>query len=102
VFSGENVKIVLGWTSSHTLRPDECFQVVMHWTEQGNEVVEAPVCVQRSDWFVDSSLYGRADMETERLHYWSVRLARKETDAEGNETLVPFSPSSEEWSFYWK
>jgi hypothetical protein len=36
------------------------------------------------------------------LYSWSVLVARKGTDAEGNESYEPLSPASEEWTFYWK
>jgi len=92
----------LAWTSSHTLKPDECYLITMRWTEQGVPLVEQPVCIQDTRWFVDRSLHLRADQITERIYLWSVRLARKGTDASGNITYVPFSPSSGERSFHWK
>ena len=101
MFTGETADIELTWSGSHLLQPSEYYMVHVRWTENG-----APnfteVSVQGTSWFVSELLYLRADLETERVYYWSVHLARKETDAEGNETFVPFSPSSEERSFYWK
>jgi hypothetical protein len=102
LFAEETAKIELAWTSNHTLKPDECFQVNMRWTEQGAEVLESPVCIQSTSWFVTSLLYLRADLETERAYYWSVRLAREEINAEGSRSFVPLSPASEERFFYWK
>jgi len=102
VFSGENARIELVWSSNHTLRSDECFQIIMRWTEKGLPVVEQPQCIQGTSWYVDKSLYLRADQVTERVYFWSVRLARRGTDANGNLTYLPFSPSSEERSFFWK
>ena len=90
----------LGWTASHTLKPDECFLVTLRYTQQGSPAV-TQTCVQQAQWYVDKALYGLADQETKRAYYWSVRLARKGVDADGKETYTPFSPPSEEWVFYW-
>lgn len=101
LFSGESANIELGWLSNHTLKPNEYFVVHVRWTENGApNFTEASV--QGTTWFVSKLLYLRADLETERRYYWSVYLARKESDAEGNEIFVPLSPSSEERFFYWK
>jgi hypothetical protein len=58
--------------------------------------------VQETVWNVDKLLYLRADQETERKYYWSVRIVRKRTDASGQETFVPLSLPSEERTFYWR
>jgi hypothetical protein len=100
-FSGEKEFIKLAWTSSHTLKPDEFYELALHWTENGAPA-RNEVYLQETSWFVDEQLYLRADQETERIYYWSLRLVRKELDAEGKEEYLPFSPSSEERSFYWK
>jgi len=91
----------LGWQSSYTLRPDECYLVAIRYTSQGNEQTTR-VCVQETYWFVDKGLYGLADQETGRAYHWNVRLARKAVDADGKETYTPFSSPSEEWTFYWQ
>jgi hypothetical protein len=100
-FVGHKAIIKLAWSSSHVLAPDECYLVLLHWTEEG-----APsgtqVCVQRTFWYMDQTLYLRADQVTERVYEWSVRLVRKEVDAEGNETLIPLGPASEEMFFHWR
>jgi hypothetical protein len=101
VFRGQTASIELVWRSSHTLKPDECYVIVLRWTEGGAPASERR-CIQATSWFVDSQLYLRADQETERLYQWSVSLARKQTDPEDGEQFVPFSPSSEEWLFFWK
>jgi hypothetical protein len=101
LFSGEDAVIKLAWRSGHTLARDECFLVTLRWTESGAPA-ENPACVQQTYWYVDEQLYLRADQETERIYYWSVRLARRTTDADGGTEFIPFSPSSEERSFYWK
>lgn len=100
-FRGEKAFIKLVWTSSYVLKPDECYLVMLHWTEKGVPA-STQVCIQGTFWFVDESLYLRADQTTDRLYYWSVRLVQKGTDAEGNESFVPLSPSSEEWIFHWR
>jgi hypothetical protein len=101
VFSGEEATIELSWLGGDALRPNEYYVVRVRWTEDGAQAfTEVPR--QSTSWFVDSSLYARADLDAERLYFWSVRLARKETDAEGSETYVPVSPFSEERSFDWK
>ncbi len=101
VFHGAEAKIELGWESAYTLAPDECFLITVRWTENGSPA-GTRVCVQRLSWFVDAGLYLRADQETERIYYWSVSLARKTTDAEGNEQYTPLGPPSEERTFFWK
>ncbi len=101
VFNGAEANIELGWSSTHTLAPDECFLIGLRWTENGSPA-GIQVCVQRTSWFVDAGLYLRADQETERVYYWSVSLARKTTDADGNAQYTPLSPASEERSFFWK
>jgi hypothetical protein len=98
---GESDTFRLAWQSGHTLKPDECFLITIRYTNTGSEI-KLPVCVQATQWWVDESLYLQADQETDRVYYWSVAAARMETDEEGNETYVPLSASSEEWSFYWR
>ena len=98
---GDRDTFKLAWRSSHTLKPDECFLVTVRYTNAGSEV-NLPVCVQATYWWVDEALYLQADQETDRVYNWSVRIARIETDEEGNETYVPLGASSEEWSFYWR
>jgi len=100
LFSGDSAKIELAWTSKHTLKPNECFLVTVRWTEGGART-STQVCVQATSWFVDESLYLRADQETDRVYDWSVQLAREETDESGQETFSPFSPSGGERSFHW-
>ena len=100
-FNSEKAYIKLSWTSSHTLRPNEYYELLLRYTHQGVSVV-LPVHVQETFWWVDKALYLQADQETQFVYYWSVRLVRKEVDAEGKETYVPLSPASEERSFYWK
>jgi RNA polymerase subunit RPABC4/transcription elongation factor Spt4 len=91
----------LAWRSSHTLKPDECYLVMVRYTHDGGQI-NLPVCVQETYWWVDRALYLQADQETQRVYFWNVRLARKETDADGNQTFLPLSPASDEWSFYWR
>jgi hypothetical protein len=98
---GEDAKIELAWSSGHTLQIDECFLITIRWTELGAPA-STQVCVQTTSWFADAGLYLRADQETDRVYDWSVRLARTETDENGQEVFVPFSPSSDEQSFYWR
>ena len=90
----------LGWTTGYTLKPGECFLITLRYTQQGNAAM-TQTCVQETQWYVDKALYGLADQETKRAYYWSVRLARKEVDANGKETYTPFSPPSAERVFYW-
>ena len=91
----------LGWQSSYTLKPDECYLITVRYTHQGNAGA-TQICVQETSWYVDKGLYGLADQETGRIYYWNVRLARKSVDADGKETYTPFSLPSEEWIFYWQ
>jgi RNA polymerase subunit RPABC4/transcription elongation factor Spt4 len=100
-FSGSNAIIRLAWRSTHTLAADECFLVDLRWTE-GGAPASNEACVQETHWYVDGLLYLRADQETGRIYYWTVRLARRQTDSEGNTTFVAFSDPSEERTFYWK
>jgi RNA polymerase subunit RPABC4/transcription elongation factor Spt4 len=100
-FSGVKAIIKLAWSSSHTLKPGECYLVTVRWTE-GGAPTGTENCVQEMFWFVVESLYLRADQETDRLYRWSVRVVRKETDSNGEAVFVPLSSSSEERSFYWE
>jgi hypothetical protein len=100
-FDGDNAIIKLAWSSSHTLRQDECYRVTLRWTE-GGAPASTDACVQETSWFVPETLYLRADQETDRVYYWSVQVVQPQTDADGNATYVPLSVSSEERSFYWK
>ena len=91
----------LGWTASNTLKSDECFLITIRWTQEGNAAA-MPICVQEPYWYVQKdALYGKADQQTGRAYYWSVRLARKGVGADGKETYIPFSSHSAEWVFYW-
>ena len=98
---GQNDIFRLAWGSGHTLKPDEFFELTVRWTE-GGAPASSPYYLQQTFWFVDDGLYLRADQETDRVYYWSVRLVRKGTDSEGNEVYVALSSSSEEWSFFWR
>ena len=100
-FDGVRSTIKLAWQSSHTLLPDEFYEVTLRYVHLGGDVT-IPVHLQETFWFVDKGLYLQADQETERVYQWSVRVVRKETDADGNEVVTPLSPPSEEWSFYWR
>ena len=100
-YGGRDAIIKLVWTSSHTLKPSECYLVTVRWTEQG-AMAANEVCVQETLWFMPESLYLRADQETDRVYFWSVEVARRSTDSEGNQRFVPFSQASEEWSFHWR
>lgn len=100
-FDGVRATIKLAWQSNHTLEPDEFYEVTMRYVHLGGDVVE-PRYVQETFWFVDKGFYLQADQETDRVYYWSVRVVRKETDADGNEKVTPLSSASEEWSFYWR
>jgi RNA polymerase subunit RPABC4/transcription elongation factor Spt4 len=98
---GESSIFRLAWRGNHTLKPDEFYEVTLRWTEGGAPASDQKH-LQQTFWFVDQALFLRADQETDRIYYWSVRVVRKGTDAEGNAAFSPLSPSSEEWSFYWR
>jgi hypothetical protein len=100
-FDGIRATIKLAWQSSHTLLPDEFYEVTLRYVHLGGDVL-MPVQVQETFWFVDKQLYLQADKETDRVYHWSVRVVRKETDSDGNELVSPLSPVSEEWSFFWR
>ena len=75
--------------------------MTVRWTERGAQA-STQVCIQATFWFVDSSLYLRADQETDRMYSWSVQLAREEPSESGQQAYAPFSPFSEERSFRWR
>ncbi len=100
-FDGEKAIIKLAWSSNYFLQPDQCYLVTLRWTERGAPASNL-TCVQDKNWFVDDALYLRADQETERVYYWSVRIVRRGTDADGARTYTPVSAASEERFFYWK
>jgi hypothetical protein len=99
----------MSWISNHTLRPDEFYEILIRYTQQGGAVI-LPVRVQRTYWWVDPALYLQADQETGRAYYWSVRVVRKAADTASdsasdtgeNDSYLPLSPPSEEWVFYWR
>lgn len=93
--------IRLAWRGDQALQIDRCYMVRIRYTHLGADET-VPVCVQADFWFVDQSIYGRADQETDRLYHWSVQLMRKTTDSSGQESYTPLSPVSEEWSFHWR
>jgi hypothetical protein len=99
-FEGENARIELAWSGNHTLQPNECYQVILRWTEDG-ETRGTSVCMQSTSWFVDKMLWLRADQATGRVYNWSVRLARKDKDTTGAEVYVPLGPPSAERAFSW-
>ena len=100
-YDGEKAIIKLSWQSRHTLESDECYLVSVRWTEGGAPAATA-VCVQQTQWFADASLYLRADQETDRVYYWSVRVVQGQLDDDGQATYTPLSPASEERSFFWR
>ncbi len=98
---GPDATFRLGWTVGYTLKQDECFLVTIRYTQEGNPAA-SQYCVQETFWYVSKEdLYSKADQETGRAYYWSVRLARKGVDADGKETYTPFSLPSVEKVFYW-
>jgi hypothetical protein len=103
-FSGPDTPIELAWTSSHTLDADECYLVTLSWSQGGSRAL-TQTCTQGTSWQVHEvkpTLHGLADQSTDRLYTWSVRLARFENDADGNQITVPIGAPSEERSFYWR
>ena len=90
----------MAWGSDHTLQTDEFYQVSIRYTQLGVEVV-LPVYVQTPSWFVDSGLLGAADQQTGRAYHWSVQIVRKVIDEDENESYLPLSLRSAEWTFYW-
>ena len=97
-FGGESIKLT--WESTHFLLPDQYYEVVLRWTQDGSPAIH-PQHIQELFWFVDSGLHLKADLVTDRKYFWSVRIVRRETDAEGNDTYIPISPASEERAFSW-
>lgn len=95
------VTIMLSWTASYSLGPDQFFEVRLRYTHDGEEVV-LPTYTQTWQWFVDPALYLQADQETNRAYYWHIRTVLKGTDSAGKVTYIPISPISEERVFYWK
>jgi hypothetical protein len=73
----------------------------VRYTHEGSAAT-LQTCVQQTSWWVDDSLYGQADQETDRVYYWQVRVVSKGMDDAGQEVYVPLSPPSEEWRFYWR
>lgn len=100
-FDTQRAIIKLAWRGSYTLTQNDFYEVSLRWREAGSPATNL-VYVQETFWFVPEALYLRADQETDRVYYWSVRLVHKEADAEGNEVVVPLSSASEEWAFYWR
>jgi hypothetical protein len=101
VFNGEKAVIKVVWASSYTLKSDECYLVSVSWSRQGS-IQGTETCVQSTSWFVDAWLYLQADQESGRLYHWTVRIARRGNDAQGNNIFIPLSPSSEARTFSWK
>ena len=99
-YSKATAQIKLAWRSTHTLRTDEYYEVLVRYMSGGTEVI-LPKHVQQAHWYVDSGLHLQADQETGREYRWSVRVVRKDSDSDGTDVIVPLGPSSEEWAFYW-
>lgn len=99
-YNGASAIIELAWSSSHTLEPEEYFEVTVRYTESGAEV-NLPIYVQTTSWFVSRTLLGKADQETRRIYIWGVRVVRQEAASSGEPVYLPMSPASEERSFYW-
>lgn len=100
-FNGEQASFRLSWLSSHTLEPDEYYEVRVRYLQDGAEVF-IPYRVQQTHWWVDKSLYLKADQETGRTYHWSVLLVLRKVAEDGSVTFVPMSPVSDEWSFTWQ
>lgn len=60
------------------------------------------MCLTEAQWWVDVGLYLQADQETDRAYHWSVRVVRREVDADDSVRYVPLGPASEEWTFHWR
>jgi hypothetical protein len=100
-FGGEDAIIQLAWQSNHTLAPEECFLLTVGYVQNGARV-ELSMCLRDTQWWVDRGLYLQADQETDRAYHWWVRVAREETDENGEATYVPLGPPSPERTFYWR
>ncbi len=100
-FNGPLASFRLAWLSSHTLKPDEYYEVRVRYLQDGAEVF-IPYRVQQTHWWVDKSLYLKADQETGRTYRWSVQVVMRRIAEDGSVTFVPISPVSAEWSFTWQ
>ena len=97
---GAGAIIRLAWQSNHTLDSEECFLLTVSYV-QGGSRVDLPMCLRTTQWWVDDGLYLQPDQETDRAYHWSVRVVRRQLDADEVVTYVPLGPASEEWTFYW-
>ena len=93
--------ILMSWTTSYTLDPDQFFEIALRYTHGGAEVA-LTYYVLTWQSYVDEDLYLQADQETNRAYHWQVRTVLRGTDAAGKTTYIPLSPKSEERVFYWK
>jgi hypothetical protein len=98
---GQGAVFRLTWQSNHTLKPDECFLLIVSYAQNGSSV-ELPLCLQATQWWVDDGLYLQADQETGRAYHWKVLVVREETGEDGNPSYVPLGPASQERTFYWR
>jgi hypothetical protein len=95
------LQIKLSWSASFTLGPDQFFEIVLRFTQQGTEVVRAYI-VEDREWTVDTTLYLLADADTNRAYRWRVRAVQRSWDPAGKAVYIPASYSSGEWVFYWQ
>ena len=100
-FNGESAIIKLTWSSTHFLLPDQYYELLLRWTQDGTPASQ-PVYVQETFWFVDRALYLRADLDTEREYLWSVGIVQRQLGADEDATYVPLGPPSEERAFTWQ
>ena len=98
-YSGENTEIMLAWQPVDGMGIDSEYQVVVAWVEQG--------VPREHRWFWKTTgsqvplwLWGKAD-QPGRKYTWHVRVVQVTTDGKGGELVIPLSPDSQSFVFYW-
>lgn len=87
IFTGEDITIVLSWSSVGALRPGDCYKLrILH-----SEGAYDSECLSGTSWTVQDWLFDYRPGD--RTLLWSVRVV----DANNNDV----SPWSETWAFVW-
>lgn len=102
VYKGPEAKIVLSWTSLHTLEEDEWFVVRVKYRDRNSQdwSGEENYWTQATSFLLPSRMAPPAEASP-RLFRWDVTIVRKYTTPEGHTEMIAVSPISQPREFYW-
>ena len=101
-YTGEKYQIFLKWqpVPGMPVGDDFKYQVVIRWVEQGAPQEYSDLFTPYTEMAFPGWLWGRADQPA-RQYQWFVRTVQLATDGKGGQRIIPLSPASQMFSFFW-